>query len=236
VPGRDRVSAHGSARTLRPARVTVQWLDESALPSFSGFPEPEALQDILRREASEFCVQDNPQTGERLEALVEAVVAKPRLLIVGGGHVGQAIALQANIVGFDIVVIDDRAEFTRPELFPEATSTLTGDIPQTVAAFPHSDDTYIALVTRGHKCDAEALEACLRKPHAYLGMIGSKRKVVLVKKAFLESGRATSEEWERIYTPIGLDIGALTVPEIATSIVAQLIAVRRKGSAPGMPK
>jgi xanthine dehydrogenase accessory factor len=217
------------------AKVSVQWLEESALASHSGFPDRGTLEKVLRRETSEFCVQLDMQKGEQLEVLVEPIVPKPRLLIVGGGHVGQALAHQAGLVGFDLAVIDDREEFTSPALFPEGADMRCGNIPETIAAFPFTDDTYVALVTRGHKCDAEALEVCLRKPRAYLGMIGSKRKVVLVKKSFLESGRATPEEWEKIYTPIGLDIGALTVPEIATSIVAQLIAVRRKGSASGMP-
>jgi xanthine dehydrogenase accessory factor len=91
------------------------------------------------------------------------------------------------------------------------------------------------VVTRGHRHDKEALAACIRKPAAYLGMIGSRRKVALLRKDLLETGAATEEELRRVYAPIGLDIGAQTVPEIAASIVAQLIAVRRKGDAPRMP-
>ena len=90
------------------------------------------------------------------------------------------------------------------------------------------DNTYVVIVTRGHEKDAEALAACVRRPAAYLGMIGSRRKVALMRKDFLESGRATAEEFDRVYAPIGLDIGAITVPEIAASIVAQLISVRRR--------
>ena len=104
-----------------------------------------------------------------------------------------------------------------------------------VAGFPFGADTYVVIVTRGHQHDAEALAACLRRPAAYVGMIGSRRKVALMRQDFVRSGRATAEELGRVYAPIGLDVGAVTVPEIATSIVAQLIAVRRKGSAPRMP-
>lgn len=92
------------------------------------------------------------------------------------------------------------------------------------------------MVTRGHRHDKAALAACIHKGAAYVGMIGSRRKVALLKKDLLESGAATAEELGRVYAPIGLDIGAETVPEIAASIVAQLIGVRRKGSAPRMPE
>jgi xanthine dehydrogenase accessory factor len=110
-----------------------------------------------------------------------------------------------------------------------------GDIATELAALPIAGDTYVVIVTRGHEHDQRALAACLRRPAAYVGMIGSRRKVALIRKDLLESGAATEEELARIYAPIGLDIGAETVPEIATSIVAQLVAVRRKGSSPRMP-
>ncbi len=84
------------------------------------------------------------------------------------------------------------------------------------------------IVTHGHKLDAESLEVCIHSPAAYIGMIGSKRKVALIRKNFVESGLATEEEFDRVYAPIGLDIGAVTVPEIAASITSQLISVRRK--------
>ena len=91
------------------------------------------------------------------------------------------------------------------------------------------------IVTRGHQQDAAALRACIRRPAAYIGMIGSRRKVPLVRRQFLDSGWATAEEFDRVYAPIGLDIGAVTVPEIAASIMAQIIAVRRKGAVPRRP-
>jgi len=164
----------------------------------------------------------------RLEVLVEPILPQPVLLIVGGGHVGQALARQASLVGFRIAVIDDRPEFTAPELFPEETTVRCGPMGKEVAAFPLDLDTYVVIVTRGPQPDAEALAACLRRPVAYLGMIGSRRKVAMMRQEFLASGRATAEEFNRLHAPVGLEIGAVTVPEIATSIVAQLIAVRRK--------
>jgi len=105
-----------------------------------------------------------------------------------------------------------------------------GDIPKLITAQPIAADTYIVIVTRGHKLDAESLEACIHTPATYIGMIGSKRKVALIRKNFIESGVASEEEFDRVHAPIGLDIGAVTVPEIAAIITAQLIAVRRKGN------
>jgi xanthine dehydrogenase accessory factor len=92
------------------------------------------------------------------------------------------------------------------------------------------EDSYVVLVTRGHRHDAQALAACIHRPLAYLGMIGSRRKAALIRRQFLESGLATAAEFDRVRAPIGLQIGAVTVPEIAVSIVAQLIAVRRRAS------
>ena len=172
---------------------------------------------------------EEPRAGVPIEALVEPVIPAPRLLIVGGGHVGQAVAIQAALVGFEIAVIEDRQEFSRPGLFPIGTEIRCGDMVDTLNRLTIDRDTYIVIVTRGHQHDADALAACIRKPAAYSGMIGSRRKVALVRESFITSGLASEEEFDRVHAPIGLDIGALTVPEIATSIVAELVAVRRTG-------
>ncbi len=212
--------------------IAAQCLAGQAIPSGLGFPGTEAVRSALEREQPGLFVSESTPEGLRLEVLVEPVIPEPVLLIVGGGHVGQAVAAQASLVGFDIVVIDDRAEFTRPEQFPDGATMRCGKIAEEVAGFPFGGDTYVVIVTRGHKHDADALAACLHESAAYIGMIGSKRKVAMTRKDFVESGRATSEEFDRVYAPIGLDIGSVTVPEIAASIVAQLIAVRRNRTSP----
>ncbi len=209
-------------------RVTVQFQTEAALPSESGFPGPTALRAVLQHEQPELWVPETLSPKERLEILVEPLLPKPLLVIVGGGHIGQAVAVQANLVGFEIVVIDDRAEFAHPARFPENVTVQCGPIGARVGGFPIAADTYLVIATRSHQHDAEALAACLRRRAAYIGMIGSRRKVALLRQDFIASGRATDAEFDRVYAPIGLDIGARTVPEIATSIVAQLIAVRRQ--------
>lgn len=217
-------------------QVASQWLLQEAVSSYAPFPGGEEICSCLNRETPElFSINiQNPQAVT--EVLVEPVIPKPLLLIAGGGHIGQALALQASLVGFDVTVIDDRQEFTDPALFPEGTITHCCDIPQKIGALSVGDDTYVVLVTRGHKLDAETLEACINAPVAYVGMIGSKRKVALIRKNFIESGIATAEQFARVFTPIGLDIGAVTVPEIAASITAELISVRRQGLAHKLSK
>ncbi len=172
------------------------------------------------------------QTG--LEILVEPIIPAARLLIGGGGHVGQALARAAHLVGFEVVVIDDREEFSDPSLFGEGIQCRRGPFREALFEFPIDQDTYVALVGRGHIVDSKALLACLNCPAAYIGMMGSRRKVALVKKEFIDGKLIDEEGWKKIHAPIGLDIAAETVSEIAASIVAQLIQVRRKKVAPSI--
>jgi xanthine dehydrogenase accessory factor len=170
-----------------------------------------------------------PAVAPEHETLLEPFSPPPLLLIVGGGHVGQALARQASLLDFEIVVIEDRPEFADAARFPPAVSVRCGDVAEQLKQFPLNADTYVALVSRGHRVDGQALAACIRSNAAYVGMMGSRRKVALLRKMFLEQGLATAEEFDRVHAPIGLDVGAETVPEIAASIVAQLVAVRRGG-------
>ena len=210
-------------------QTKYQWFSQESIPSDIAFPGEDKIRSCLANEVPQLYTKKTEHPDAVIEVFVEPVIPKPLLLIAGGGHIGQALAVQAGLVGFDISVIDDRTEFTDPALFPQGTKTHCGDIAKLLAGMPAGEDTYIVIVTRGHKNDAEALEVCIHKHVAYLGMIGSKRKVALIRKNFIESGLATPEEFDKVFTPIGLDIGAVTVPEIAASITAQLIAVRRMG-------
>lgn len=224
---RERAVLLTSVRGGDTLEVDVAFLPDPAIASIAEFPGPEAIRETLGRQETRLFVSPEP---DAMEVLVEPLLPSPVLLIVGGGHVGQALAAQAALVGFRVVVLDDRPEFTDPALFPEGVATRCAPMEDELARYPIDADTYIVIVTRGHQHDAEALAACLRSPAAYLGMIGSRRKVVLMRQGLLESGHATAEEFDRVHAPIGLDIGAVTVPEIAASIVAQLIAVRRRGN------
>lgn len=208
-------------------QADYQWLPEDA--SDTGFPGVEEIRSCVNREMPKIFVADSQDPAEKTEVFIQPVIPRPVLVIAGGGHVGQALAVQANLVGFDITVIDDRSEFTKSDLFPKDTKTICGDIAGQLAEMPMRNDTYIVIVTRGHEKDAEALRACIKKSPSYIGMIGSKRKVALIRDDFIQSGIAAPEEFDRVFSPIGLDIGAVTVPEIAASITAELIAARRLG-------
>ncbi len=157
---------------------------------------------------------------------LEPVYPLARLVIAGAGHVGQALAHLGKFLDFEVTVIDDRPEFASHERIPEADAIIVGDIGQAVRDFPVSADTYIVIVTRGHRHDAEALQACLRSPAAYIGMIGSARKVALMREKFLGEGWATAVEFDRVRAPVGLRIGSKTVEEIAVSIAAELVLAR----------
>ncbi len=245
TPAKDRASyaqvAEAMLKRQRGAMLTIvrsaahtevqsQWFPQEDIPLDAVFPGIDNISSCLAHERPQLYAESSENPKIFTEVLVEPVIPRPLLIIAGGGHIGQALALQASLVGFDITVIDDRPEFTETALFPEGTTTRDGNIPKLITAQPIAGDTYIVLVTRGHKLDAESLEACVHTPAAYIGMIGSKRKVALIRKNFIESGLATEEEFDQVHAPVGLDIGAVTVPEIAASITAELIAVRRKGN------
>jgi xanthine dehydrogenase accessory factor len=214
-------------RTLPEVEVEVQWLTEDSPSEAGTFPGGDAIRSCLESGCPERFVADAQASAGGEEVFVEPVLPSPLLVIAGGGHVGQAVALEALRVGFDVTVIDDRPEFAAAALFPPGVRVLCGAIPEQIDICRLDEDSYIVLVTRGHRHDAQALAACIHRRLAYLGMIGSRRKVALIRKQFLETGLATEAEFDRVRAPIGLEIGAITVPEIAVSIVAQLIAVRR---------
>jgi len=154
------------------------------------------------------------------------IEAPARLIIAGAGHVGRAAAHLGRLLDFEVVVIDDRPEFANPERFPEAGRIIVADVARTLRALPVGPDTYIVIVTRGHRHDEDALRACVRRKAAYIGMIGSARKVGLLRDRFVNNRWCSPAEWARVRTPIGLPIGSKTVEEIAVSIAAELVSVR----------
>lgn len=166
------------------------------------------------------------EKGRRL--FLEPRLPRPRLIVAGAGHVGRAVARLGEFLNFEVIVLDDRAEFANPRRFPGAGRILVGDIGRTLKAIPVSEDTYIVIVTRGHSQDGRALRACIKRRAGYIGMIGSARKIALVRDRFLNRSWSTETEWARVHTPIGLRLGSKTVEEIAVSIAAELVLVRRK--------
>ncbi len=156
----------------------VRWVAESAIDGAGPFPRAQDLRECLSRERAACLVGEDGR-----EAFVEPILGLPRLLIAGGGHIGQALAAQAVQLGFATTVLDDREAFAQATLFPEGVTTICGDTAAEVAKFPMDAHTYVVLVTRGHKTDADALEACIHSQAAYIGMIGSRRKIQLIRKS-----------------------------------------------------
>ena len=151
-----------------------------------------------------------------------------RLLIVGGGHIGQAVGNLASDLDFEVWVIDDRAEVVSEERFPKAQRRICGPIGETLRDLPITPDTYAIIVTRGHNHDEEALYHLADRGARYVGLIGSQRKIKLIFDD-LEAAGMTTETLSRVYAPLGIDIGSQTVPEIAVSILAELISHRNCG-------
>jgi xanthine dehydrogenase accessory factor len=149
----------------------------------------------------------------------------PRLIIAGAGHVGAALASMARLIDFAVTVIDDRPDYASIERFPGAICKV-GPVESELASIAIDTRTYIVIVTRGHRRDALALGAVINTPAAYLGLIGSKRKIITIFQE-LKSQGVSFDQLQRVHGPIGLDIGAVTPAEIAASIAAELIAVRR---------
>ena len=165
--------------------------------------------------------------GGQMEVFIEPLEAPPSLYVFGAGHVGYYLARAASEAGFEVHVIDDRAAFANRERFPFAASVVVDDIPSWLgqAALPPS--AYAVIVTRGHRNDLDALQHLAPLELRYLGLIGSRAKVARIYDQLLGEGLSTLEQLSRVHAPIGLDIGAVTPQEIAVSIVAELIAIRR---------
>ncbi|KAM3110050.1 XdhC family protein [Phormidesmis sp. 146-33] len=164
-------------------------------------------------------------------SFTETLQPPPTLLIIGAGHVGQQLAKVAHLSGFQIVVQDDRAEWANTNRYPHASKIYTEAIADVIGQFADHTMLYVALVTRGYQQDLMALETLLNQKLncQYIGMIGSEKRVRQVYQSLEDRGISQSR-LRSIYAPIGLDIGALTPEEIAISIVAELILVRRGGT------
>lgn len=168
-------------------------------------------------------VHDAEQNAERLFVL--DLPARPRLYIAGAGHIGQALTRYALDLDFEVSVFDDRADLLA-HFIPEPATRVAGAIEKTMLQRPIDDETYIVIVTRGHRHDEKVLKAIAEAPSRYVGMIGSRRKVKVIFDDLRDLG-ISDDILARVRAPIGLDIGSVTVNEIAMSIAAELVQVRR---------
>ncbi len=166
--------------------------------------------------------------GGEMGIFIEPLVVTPTLVIVGGGHIGAACAELAKFLGFRVVMIDDRAELLTRERIPGADELHSGDMAEELAKLDITPQTYVVLVTRAHTTDAPVLRVLVDKPAAYIGMLGSKRRVLTVFDMLKQEG-VDERAFKRIHAPIGLPIGAETPQEIAVSILSEIIKQRRDG-------
>ena len=165
------------------------------------------------------------RTVDGREWFVEQLQHPGQVYIFGGGHVAQALVPVLTPLDFPCVVVEDRAEFARRELFPTAREVRLAEFSDPAVYAAITEDDYLCIMTRGHQADYEVLEQTLRSGVKYLGCIGSRRKLALCRERLLAAG-FTAEEYAAVHAPIGLPIGAETPEEIAVSVTAQLIAVR----------
>lgn len=163
------------------------------------------------------------------------ILRRCRLIIVGGGHVGKAVAEMATDVGFNVWIVDDRDEYTSEARFPRVERRIAGKIEEVLPQLEIHSDTYCLIVTRGHNHDERALFYLAERGARYVGLIGSRRKIKLIFDDLLNEGIAI-ESLRQVHAPVGIDIGSQTVPEIAVSICAELIAHRNLGVVPGRPQ
>jgi len=181
---------------------------------------------LLRYDLNDdFAEQSGLICGGQMDVFIEPITPPPGLLVVGAGHVGQHVARLAATVGFQVTVVDDREKFANRAHFPAPISVVVHDIPEWLASAALRPDASVVVVTRGHRHDLDALRHLAPRQLRYLGLIGSRAKVARIFEHLAAEG-VPGDRLARVYSPIGLDIGAVSPEEIAVSIVAELIAVK----------
>jgi xanthine dehydrogenase accessory factor len=232
-----------AAAELVGAKMLIRF-PESGLPHVVGEPLPPQLMRCLDQlvEAAKEVVQSGPSShisipveDERgsLHVMLEPIRRQPQLIICGAGHIGQALAPMARMLDFEVIVIDDRADYASPELFPDDVRLLVQPYAEALNWLKVTPATSIVVVTRGHKHDESCLRILLNAPARYIGMIGSRKRVITVFRRLLDEGYS-KEAIQRVHAPIGLDIGARAPAEIAVSILAEIILTTYGGT--GAPK
>ncbi len=212
--------------------INRYWMTKDEAPSL-----PEDFLFAIEPEVQNLISAANPATYRELELslkdeepsslfFLEPVFPPDQLVIAGAGHIGRALANLGAMLNFEVTVIDDRGEYANALNIPDADHIIVGDIGKIIAEIPKNRNSYIVIVTRGHKDDAAVLRQVIASPSAYIGMIGSKKKIAAMRSDFIEKGLATEDQWKKIYAPVGIEIKSQTVEEIAISIAAQLILVR----------
>ena len=232
------VNVRGSIPSVVAAKMLV-FEDGSILGTVGGG----CVESDVRKGAMEVMRDEKPKTftfnldqrpdddtglvcGGSLQVFIEPVIPAPQLYIFGAGHVGLNVCKVAALAGFKVIVCDDREQYANHERFPDAREIHAGEMDAVLSELSPSAAAYIVIVTRGHQHDMRVLRWALDTPAHYIGMIGSGRKVLTIFQQ-LEAEGVPRESFQRVYAPIGLEISAAMPEEIAISIVAELIAIRR---------
>lgn len=228
----DAADKMGAKLVLREDGSSFGALDGGAIDETVRREAPDAFRrhavEVLYLKASGETVARLDAEDDVYQVMIEIHERPATLLVIGGGHVGKALATVGHLCGFAIEIVDDRPEFANEERFPEADKITTGYFEKALDGYPIDSNTYIVCVTRGHRHDETSLRMVAESEAAYVGMIGSKRRVRAVLQHIVEAG-VSQEAVDRVHTPIGLDIGAETPEEIAVSIMAEIVMVRRGG-------
>jgi len=225
------VRVSGSTPQQVGARLLLR-ADGTTLGTVGGGAIEQAVLDELRAAVEDgkprLCVRDLGHElgmccGGRMEIFIEPIEAVQRLIVLGAGHVALATAAAARAVGFQVTVVDDRDELNAEQRFVGCERVLLEPAAAALRLLPSEHD-WVLIVTHDHRLDEEAFDAFVRLPHRYLGMIGSRRKVLRILGRV--HARSPLPSLERVYAPVGLDLGAVTPEEIAVSVVAELVALR----------
>ncbi len=204
---------------------------ESEGRSGGALPEP-GLEAKARAAATDALRQGTARTvtlDQEHELLIEPVLAKPRLVIVGGGHVGLALARMSALLEYQVTVIEDRADFATRERFPAGVEVMHADMVEALGTMEIGWNTFIVIATRGHKLDSHALRAAVKTSARYVGLLGSRRKTILIEKMLKEEG-VPDERLRDVHAPIGLDLGGRTPAEIALAVLSEMSVERFGGS------
>ncbi len=183
-----------------------------------------AAREVLREGTAR-----NVTLDESHELLVEPILSRPHLILVGGGHVGLALAKQGSLLDMDVTVIDDRPEFAARERFPAPVEVMHVDMADALRTLQVGWNAFVVIATRGHKLDAECLRAAVALPARYIGLLGSRRKTILIARMLRDEG-ISEERLRAVHAPIGLDLGGRTPAEIALAVLAEITQERYGGT------
>jgi xanthine dehydrogenase accessory factor len=232
------VGVSGSIPSFKAAKLLVGEDGTLVGTIGGGCVEAEVVQAAREAMAEErprtlrFNLNESPRSdtglvcGGSLEIFVEPVLPAAVVYVFGAGHVGLNVYKVARIAGFEVVVVDDRELYASRERFPEAREVLAGEMDDLLPRLSPGPGAYVVIATRGHRHDMKVLRWAVGTPAGYVGMLGSRRKVIAVFRELRGEG-IDPAALERVHAPIGLDLGATTPEEIAVAVVAELVAVRR---------